>query len=190
MVLDDEMLKKAQAAEARLADADKVALLARAEYNTVIRRIHLGGASLREIAAGLGLSHQRVQQVVDDAGGSWWKPRTRDAVCTFCGRPPSEVQKLIRGPNVFICDGCIALAEEVLSSLRLATKGGSSLTAAESGKASCSFCGNRRSDKRAMVLGPTSNVCDACVGLCRQIVDDSGPGVTPPSTLTATRARE
>jgi hypothetical protein len=167
MVLDEEMLKRAQAAGAQLAEAEKAAMLARAEYNTVLRRIHLGGASLREIAGALGLSHQRVQQIVDDAGGSWWKPRTRDAVCTFCGRPPSEVSKLVRGPNVFICDGCIGLAEHALSGVRGA------LALAASGKSSCSFCGKRRSDKKAMVIGPTSNVCDACIGLCRQIIDDS-----------------
>src|SRR5271155_5070004 len=111
MAVDEEMLKKARAADAHLAGAEKAAAMARAEYNTLIRRIHLGGASLREIAAALGMSHQRVQQIVDDAGGSWWKPRTRDMVCTFCGRPPSEISKLISGPNVFICDGCIAGAE-------------------------------------------------------------------------------
>src|ERR1700722_18573257 len=109
MPVEQEMVKKAEAAGARLAEAEKAVAMARAEYNTVVRRIHLGGASLREIGAALGLSHQRVQQIVDDAGGSWWKPRTRDMVCTFCGRPPSEVAKLLRGPNVFICDGCIGL---------------------------------------------------------------------------------
>jgi hypothetical protein len=124
------------------------------------------------------LSHQRVQQIVDDAGGSWWKPRTRDVVCTFCGRPPSEVSKLLRGPNVFICDGCIGLAEA-----RLSGTAQGPLALAASGKAACSFCGKRRSDKKAMVIGPESNVCDACVGLCRQILADygGGPGAEPTS---------
>jgi hypothetical protein len=173
MAVDEEMLKKAQAAGAQLAETEKAAMLARAEYNTVIRRIHLGGASLREIAAALALSHQRVQQIVDDAGGSWWTPRTRDAACTFCGRPPSEVSKLVRGPNVFICDGCIVLAEHALSGARGA------LALAPSGRSSCSFCGKRRSAKKKVVIGPTSNVCDACVGLCQQIIDDSRGATAP-----------
>ena len=177
MVIDTELVKKAEAAGASLAAAEKAVALARAEYNTVVRRIHLGGASLREIAGALGLSHQRVQQIVDDAGGSWWRPRTRDMVCTFCGRPPSEVAKLIRGPNVFICDGCIALGERALSG-----GAGGALAVARGGKAACSFCGKRRSAERAMVIGPASNVCDACIGVCRHIlVDDGG---TPGSQKT------
>jgi hypothetical protein len=174
MTLDEEMMKKAQAAGAHLAEAEKTAEFARAEYNTVIRRIHLGGASLREIAGALGISHQRVQQIVDDAGGSWWQPRSRDTVCTFCGRPPSEVSKLISGPNVFICDSCVTLAEQALSGSAGQTTSGA-LAVAGGGRASCSFCGKRRSAKRPVVIGPTSNVCNACLDLCRQILDDCGP---------------
>ena len=171
MTLDPEILKKAQAAAAHLGEADRTATLARAEYNTIVRRIHLGGASLRDIAGALGISHQRVQQIVDDAGGSWWKPRTRDAVCTFCGRPPSEVSKLISGPNVYICDGCVAVAEQALSRRRPSSSS-APLAVARGGKASCSFCGERRAGDRPMVIGPSSNVCQACVVLCRQILDD------------------
>lgn len=172
MTVDPEMLKRAQAAGAILAAAEKASTLARAEYNTVIRRIHLAGGSLREMGAALGLSHQRVQQIVDGAGGSWWTPRPRDAVCTFCEKPPSEVSKLISGPNVYICDGCIALAEQAVRG-----SAGGSLALAEGGKAACSFCGKRRSKERPMVIGPSSNVCDACIGLCRQILDDSASGI-------------
>src|SRR5437762_12363205 len=104
MPIDDGLIDSARVAAERLSEADRQALLARAEYHTVIRRLHLAGASLREIAQALGLSHQRVQQVVRDAGGSWWqKWRSRsikhDAVCTFCKSPPSEVSKLVAGPN-------------------------------------------------------------------------------------------
>jgi hypothetical protein len=179
MTLDPDMVTKAKAAEAQLGEAEKAAALARAEYHTVIRRIHLGGATLREIAGALGLSHQRVQQIVDDAGGSWWKPRARDMVCTFCGRPPSEVSKLIRGPNVFICDACVTRADEALRGQPAPSSGAPlavALRLAHGGKAACSFCAKRRSDQRPLVLGPASNVCEACVGLCRQILDESGKG--------------
>jgi ATP-dependent Clp protease ATP-binding subunit ClpX len=32
-----------------------------------------------------------------------------DAVCSFCGRTEDVVEKLISGPNVFICDKCVRL---------------------------------------------------------------------------------
>src|SRR5579863_5102836 len=106
MTLDQELLKKARSAAERLAEADQKAQEARGDYHTYVRRLHLGGASLREVAQALDLSHQRVQQIVHDAGGSWWqrvwrsRNMTRDLVCTFCGGPPSEVAKLLAGPNV------------------------------------------------------------------------------------------
>jgi hypothetical protein len=128
-----------------------------------------------------------VQQIVDVAGGSWWRPRKRDAVCTFCERPPSEVSKLISGPNVFICDACIGRAEEALGGGLVPARpepkpeGRAPLTLAKSGKGSCSFCGKKRSTERPLVLGPTSNVCNGCVKLCRQILEDSLAPVGAPT---------
>lgn len=34
--------------------------------------------------------------------------------CSFCGKGRNEVKKLIAGPNVFICDECVNLSNEVL----------------------------------------------------------------------------
>jgi hypothetical protein len=121
MTLDADLLTKARAQGARSAEADRAALLARADYHTAVRRLHLAGGSLREIAHALGISHQRVQQIVDGAGGSWWqrawrtRNAARDAVCTGCERPPSEVHKLLAGPDVYLCDACVAVAEAALS---------------------------------------------------------------------------
>jgi ClpX C4-type zinc finger len=35
--------------------------------------------------------------------------------CTFCGRLHTEVAKLIAGPGVYICDGCVELCVGVLA---------------------------------------------------------------------------
>src|SRR5512145_1380131 len=126
MVLDPELVDQARTASARLADAERDALLSRAEYHTAVRRLHLAGASLREIAEALSISHQRVQQIVTSAGGTWWSRvwSTRrggpDAVCTWCGRPPAEVAKLIAGPRVYICDACVDAGEKTLAGERTA----------------------------------------------------------------------
>jgi len=36
-------------------------------------------------------------------------------VCSFCGKNQEEVGKLIAGPNVYICDECIALCNEIIT---------------------------------------------------------------------------
>ena len=35
--------------------------------------------------------------------------------CSFCGKGQKEVKKLIAGPNVYICDECIELCNEIIS---------------------------------------------------------------------------
>ena len=35
-------------------------------------------------------------------------------VCSFCGKDQHEVKKLVAGPTVYICDGCIDLAYEIV----------------------------------------------------------------------------
>src|SRR5262245_19474421 len=41
-----------------------------------------------------------------------------DRRCAFCGRPRQEVRKLVAGPNVFICDRCVAVCRQLLSEER------------------------------------------------------------------------
>ena len=36
-------------------------------------------------------------------------------ICSFCGKSQEEVGKLIAGPNVYICDECIALCNEIMT---------------------------------------------------------------------------
>jgi hypothetical protein len=35
--------------------------------------------------------------------------------CSFCGRPSADVARLIAGPGVYICDGCIAQCDTILA---------------------------------------------------------------------------
>jgi ClpX C4-type zinc finger len=36
------------------------------------------------------------------------------AACSFCAKPNTEVGTLVAGPGVYICDGCMALAQQVI----------------------------------------------------------------------------
>jgi hypothetical protein len=38
----------------------------------------------------------------------------RDLACSFCGKREDQVQKLIAGPRVFICDECVCLCNKIL----------------------------------------------------------------------------
>ena len=36
--------------------------------------------------------------------------------CSFCGKSEEQVSRLIAGPGVYICDECVALCQEILTS--------------------------------------------------------------------------
>jgi hypothetical protein len=66
MALDDEILGQARQARDRLIAAQHEVDDARADYHNAVRRLHASGSSMREIADALGISHQRVHQIVDE----------------------------------------------------------------------------------------------------------------------------
>ena len=41
----------------------------------------------------------------------FWKKRL---ACSFCGRSETDVAKLVAGPNVYICDRCVAAANRIM----------------------------------------------------------------------------
>ncbi len=178
MMLDAELLARAKARRAKLSSAEHDLAMAKADYHHAVRTLHLAGGSLREVAAALGVSHQRVQQIVTSAGGSWWSRAWRnqrvrpDMLCSSCGLPPGEVAKLIAGPRVYICDGCVELAERAVESDQAAVSERATLARVAAGsRAKCSFCGKRAAGGSRSA---TCWICPPCLRLCRQILDDRG----------------
>jgi hypothetical protein len=186
--MDEALLAEARQAQERLIDAERDADVFRAEFHRAVRRLHLHGASLRELASGLGLSHQRVHQIVESAGGSrrWLR---RDPVrpdpallhCTFCGKDQKRVKKLIAGPGVFICDGCVGLAKVVISDGQPVTTGIAELTAGpgDEPRVLCSFCGKRRDQVAGLVVSSVqterktpATTCTECLDLCTEIITE------------------
>ncbi|MBO0815173.1 MAG: hypothetical protein J2P30_08515 [Actinobacteria bacterium] len=185
MPLDAGLLEQAKAAESRVIDADHAAEVARADFHRAVRRLQLAGASLREIAEALGLSHQRVHQIVESAGGSRrWRYRLPDpeqlASCSFCGRDQKHVKTLIVGPgNVGICDRCIPQADAAVAAGKPAA--GQKVTLrferiypvpGEAKAERCSFCGKRRHQVAGMAAAIKARICDECLDLCREIRDE------------------
>jgi ClpX C4-type zinc finger len=180
MPLDSDLLGQARAAEARVIDAERDAEVARAEFHRAVRRLQVAGGSLREIAQALGLSHQRVHQIVEATGGSrsWRRGRPGSGellLCSFCGKHQKQVKKLIAGPGVFICDGCVDRAHTVLvandktASTPIATI---QQVSDENREERCSFCGKRRHRVEAMAAASEARICNECLDLCDEIVSE------------------
>ena len=178
MAIDADLLTGAKAAESRLIEAEHAADVARADFHRAVRILQLSGGSLREIADALGLSHQRVHQIVESAGGSrrWRKRHLSDAkleTCSFCGKDQKHVKTLIAGPGVFICNKCITRAVEVLDGGTDATTGaGMHWVSDEAPAERCSFCGKRRHQVPSMAAGGSNRICAECLNLCDEIIDE------------------
>lgn len=67
--LDPATLGEARDSRDRMLEAQHELERARADYSHAIRRLHAEGGSLREIAESLGVSHQRVHQIVEGDEG-------------------------------------------------------------------------------------------------------------------------
>jgi ATP-dependent Clp protease ATP-binding subunit ClpX len=50
-------------------------------------------------------------------------------VCSFCGKSQEEVGRLIAGPNVYICDECIELCNEIMTNSSEQENGGTEISA-------------------------------------------------------------
>jgi hypothetical protein len=197
--MNDELLAEARQAQERLIDAERDVEVARAEFHRAVRRLHLHGSSLRELAANLGLSHQRVHQIVEEAGGSrrWVRVRGGNQArgrggalylaCTFCDKPQNKVRKLIAGPGVYICNGCTDLAVDVITSGRAGRTalGTMSSVPEEQSGVRCNFCGKDRGQVERVALMEevtvdrtcsSAAVCSECLVLCGEIItEELGP---------------
>ena len=182
MPVDQNLLTKASAAAGRVAELEDQLQAARAEYRRTVRHLHLAGASMREVAAALGVSHQRIHQIIEDGGVRRWRRRrpeeaTDQLICSFCGREQRQVRKLVAGPGVYICDPCIMAAVGVTASGR-AAKDPKLQPVPASSQLVCSFCGKARIDVQALVSAPAREehtpptICGECLGLCGEILSE------------------
>lgn len=46
------------------------------------------------------------------------------ALCSFCGKPNTQVAKLVAGPGVYICDECVALCQLIIGESQPSSKPG------------------------------------------------------------------
>jgi hypothetical protein len=95
------------------------------------------------------------------------------AACSFCQRKRSEVKKLISGPQVFICDSCVGLCLDIIEKdwpMDPATKERRGTPKKNANGLRCTFCDV--DERRAFVQGPQHRICDDCIDLCVEIIEE------------------
>jgi hypothetical protein len=195
MGLDPELVREAERAREQLAVTQHAVYRAKVDYHQAIRRLHAAGGSLREIAEALRLSHQRVHQIIDEAGEPTRRRRWRRepqllsgpvGPCSFCGRPRDVCAKLIAGPGVFICDRCVVQATRLSAGPAVEGHAEGSMRLEPPGsEARCSFCGKEARKVRHLVasglavpagkFGELPRICDKCRDLCLEILAETSP---------------
>lgn len=175
MTLDVKLLKKCTAKAERVIEMEQKAELAKIEYHAAIRRLHLAGGTYREIASALGLSHQRISQIVTGGSSNWlsrWMGKNKEAKrlkCSFCDQSSQQVEKLVAGPHVHICDECInhALSLTTNSSAKGVPK---FLSVKSNDDARCSFCARQQDGNRILFGTDNENMCTGCLAVAKDII--------------------
>jgi hypothetical protein len=197
--LDGEMLSRVRSAAIGVAEAERALAVAKADFALTVRMLNLAGGSVRSIAKAVGVSHQRIAQLIESAeDGRGWKRRSKSGRllrCSFCGRHQADVLKLIAGPGVYICNICVASAQLVAGGTGSDSGSGSgSGSGAPSGTPSaasldssamvlspagiCSFCGKSPRPGLSVVTDGASSVCTECLALCEEIIAETGSDKT------------
>ncbi|MEZ5409650.1 MAG: ClpX C4-type zinc finger protein [Acidimicrobiales bacterium] len=163
-MLDNEALERVLRSRTKMFERRQDLEAAEASFHHAIRVLHATGGSLQEIADAIGISRQRVHQIVKGSGGIPGRRRRRTAdamlTCSFCDLEQGDVAKLIAGPGVYICDRCIAAAVD-----RLAPR---------DQDVRCSFCGKHGGQVPALMDrdGGIPRICSECLALCNEIIEE------------------
>ena len=88
--------------------------------------------------------------------------------CSFCRRSAQDVQKLIAGPTVYICDQCTSAAVSILAGETVDLS--PALTLSPNPKDICSFCMRPKPMSLDLLIGSAANICGACLEVCCSIL--------------------
>ncbi len=106
--------------------------------------------------------------------GSNKREGAEQIACSFCLKTQDEVRKLIAGPNVFICDECINLCNDIIERECEAEEGPGdppAKTDSFATDASCVVCNLPKPIEEVVPLPERGFICAACVDMVRTIAD-------------------
>jgi hypothetical protein len=132
--------------------------------------VHVGGEHLLLAIVRVrdGVAARVLRELGIDEDAVRGRLRRAESRCSFCGRRGLEVDHLVAGPGVFICDRCVSHASKLAAPNAAQTPSGP-LTFAPGESDSCSFCGKSAHQIALLIAGPEAVICNECLALCREI---------------------
>jgi hypothetical protein len=162
-----QLVERVNSARDALEIAERAARRKRSEYHAAVGELSRAGLTVREIGKAVELSHQRVQQILEDL------------VCSFCERKANEVSKLIAGGarRSFVCDRCVGHAAVALRTKATVDEDGVVMELTTTAREPCEFCGSRIGERGealkkldAMATCNRVRICRRCVKICTEIL--------------------
>jgi hypothetical protein len=83
--------------------------------------------------------------------------------CSFCNKTQRDVRLLIAGPQVYICDDCTGICQEIL------TENEEKLPPPDPGTLRCAICKSWIPRPSALILGTGASLCQ----ICRSVVEEA-----------------
>ena len=103
--------------------------------------------------------------------------------CSFCGKAQADVRKLIAAPQVFICDECVDVCNDIIADDERVTN---PLPETQPSKTShrspptkngvaCTLCGNIRPPIEMLAIGSRGVLCAECADAVEDALDQGRP---------------
>jgi len=92
--------------------------------------------------------------------------------CSFCNVSQADTRKLIAASGIYICEGCVAAATDVVTTAG-AVRGPRQVVlrpASPNELHPCRFCGKAPGQVASVVKGGRARICNECLDLCTAII--------------------
>ena len=97
--------------------------------------------------------------------------------CSFCGASQNDVEKIIAGPSVYICNSCVQACKDILFGGKNNVSHINDCTSLYHNGLifRCSFCGKNRKQVQKLVCDNTGKtcVCNECAEMCVVILNET-----------------